>query len=54
MISSASSKDIGDKGIIEIKKLVSKELTKYASSILLDPEYGLPAAGVRDEHAGLL
>lgn len=54
MISSASSKDIGDSGIIDFKKVVSKELTKYASSILLDPEYGLPAAEVRAENAGLL
>lgn len=54
MISSASSKDIGDEGIIDFKKIVSSELTKYASSILLDPEYGLPAAMVRDENAGLL
>lgn len=54
MISSASSKDIGDSGIIDFKKVVSKELTKYASSILLDPEYGLPAAEVRDANAGLL
>lgn len=36
------------------KKLVSEELTPYASSILLDPEYGLPAAQVRDNDAGLL
>lgn len=54
MISSASTIDIGDNGIIDFKKMVSKELTKYASAILLDPEYGLPAAGVRDVHAGLL
>ncbi|NBM10372.1 tagatose-bisphosphate aldolase, partial [Streptococcus equi] len=26
-----------------LKALVSEELTPYASSILLDPEYGLPA-----------
>ena len=36
------------------KKLVSSELTPYASSILLDPEYGLPAAKSRHEDAGLL
>ncbi|HEL0734371.1 TPA: tagatose-bisphosphate aldolase, partial [Streptococcus equi subsp. zooepidemicus] len=30
------------------------ELTPYASSILLDPEYGLPATKVRDEKSGLL
>lgn len=33
---------------------MSAELTPYASAILLDPEYGLPAAQVRDEQAGLL
>ncbi|MCL6574340.1 MAG: tagatose 1,6-diphosphate aldolase, partial [Bacillus sp. (in: Bacteria)] len=54
MISSASSIDVGDQGIINFKKIVSKELTKYASSILLDPEYGLPASKVRDKDAGLL
>ncbi|CAM3327220.1 tagatose-bisphosphate aldolase [Vagococcus fessus] len=43
-----------DTTIVEFKKLVSEELTPYASSILLDPEYGLPAAGVRDDEAGLL
>ena len=40
--------------IEELKTIVSEELTKYASSILLDPEYGLPASKVRDERAGLL
>lgn len=54
MISNASTNEIGDQGIIEFKKVVSRELTKYSSSILLDPEYGLPAAKERDEQAGLL
>ncbi|WP_440706208.1 tagatose-bisphosphate aldolase [Heyndrickxia oleronia] len=54
MISNASTNEIGDQGIIEFKKVVSRELTKYSSSILLDPEYGLPAAKARDEQAGLL
>lgn len=40
--------------IEDFKCLVSSELTKYASSILLDPEYGLPASKVRDKEAGLL
>lgn len=40
--------------IEELKTIVSEELTKYVSSILLDPEYGLPASKVRDEGAGLL
>ncbi|WP_145340941.1 tagatose-bisphosphate aldolase [Staphylococcus condimenti] len=38
----------------QFKVHVSEELTPYASSILLDPEYGLPATKVRAENAGLL
>ncbi|MSS77463.1 tagatose 1,6-diphosphate aldolase [Anaerococcus sp. WCA-380-WT-2B] len=40
--------------ISRFKSLVSKQLTKYSSSILLDPIYGLEAIKVRDENAGLL
>ena len=40
--------------IENFKKIVSEELTPFASSILLDPEYGLPAANARAESAGLL
>ncbi|HEQ9220168.1 TPA: tagatose-bisphosphate aldolase [Streptococcus pyogenes] len=40
--------------IEELKSLVSEELTPFASSILLDPEYGLLASRVRSEEAGLL
>lgn len=36
------------------KVAVSEELTLFASSILLDPEYGLPAAKKRHSDAGLL
>lgn len=54
MISDNSTKEIGDEGIIHFKELVSEELTPFATSILLDPEYGLPAAKVRDKKAGLL
>ncbi|MDO4787703.1 MAG: tagatose 1,6-diphosphate aldolase [Johnsonella sp.] len=43
-----------DRLIVEFKKLVSKHLTKYASSILLDPIYGLEAAKERDQDCGLL
>lgn len=38
----------------QLKKIVSEELTPYASSILLDPLYGLPAAEARAKDAGLL
>lgn len=43
-----------DKDIIDFKTMVSKELTPYASAILLDPEYGLTAATARASNAGLL
>lgn len=46
--------DPTEKVISDFKVLVSKELTPYASSILLDPEYGLKAAKARDNNAGLL
>lgn len=43
-----------EEDIVEFKKLVSSELTKFTSAILLDPEYGLPAAALRDPSCGLL
>ncbi|WP_334352549.1 tagatose-bisphosphate aldolase [Companilactobacillus sp. HBUAS56257] len=50
----AGSDHASDNDIVEFKKAISEELTPYASSILLDPEYGLPAAKVRNENTGLL
>ncbi|WP_313799140.1 tagatose-bisphosphate aldolase [Cytobacillus sp.] len=50
----AHSNEIGDAGVINFKKIISEELTPYSTSILLDPEYGLPAAKLRDKNAGLL
>lgn len=40
--------------ISNFKKIVSEELTPFASSILLDPEYGLSAAEAKNQQAGLL
>lgn len=40
--------------IEHLKVLVSEELTQYASSILLDPEYGLPASDACNKACGLL
>lgn len=54
MLASASGKEANETDIVEFKKVISSELTQYASSILLDPEYGLPAANVRDKNAGFL
>jgi tagatose 1,6-diphosphate aldolase len=38
----------------QFKKAVSRMLTPHASAILLDPEYGLPAARQRAKNVGLL
>jgi tagatose 1,6-diphosphate aldolase len=38
----------------EFKVAVSKVLTPHASAILLDPEFGIPAAKARSSNAGLL
>lgn len=43
--------DISGEQISDFKQLVSEKLTPYASSILLDPEYGLAAAKKRDTTA---
>jgi tagatose 1,6-diphosphate aldolase len=46
--------DISDAMMEEFKKLVAEVLTPHASAILLDPEWGLPAAKARAQNAGLL
>ena len=46
---SASERDL-----INFKIAVSEVLTRYASAILLDPEWGLPAAEARNSRSGLL
>ena len=54
MINKNQEKEATAEQIKEFKTLVSKHLTKYSSSILLDPEYGLEASKARDKNAGLL
>ena len=49
-----SGKDVSDAMMEEFKTLVSEVLTPHASAILLDPEWGLPAAKRRAKNAGLL
>jgi len=49
-----SPKDIPDSMMEEFKTAVSRILTPHASAILLDPEWGLPAAKARAKNAGLL
>jgi tagatose 1,6-diphosphate aldolase len=46
--------DISDAMMEEFKTLVTEVLTKHASAILLDPEWGLPASKRRAKGAGLL
>src|SRR6202790_2900124 len=60
-LKSAIAKDKGiDKGAVtaqmleEFKTAVARVLTPHASAILLDPEYGLPAALARAKNSGLL
>ena len=60
-LKSAIAKEKGiDKGAVtaqmleEFKTAVVRVLTPHASAILLDPEYGLPAALARSKNAGLL
>jgi tagatose 1,6-diphosphate aldolase len=46
--------DISDSMMEEFKSIVTEVLTKHASAILLDPEWGLPASKKRQNNAGLL
>lgn len=43
-----------DEVLEQFKVMISENLTPYASSILLDPEYGLPASQARTENSGLI
>jgi tagatose 1,6-diphosphate aldolase len=46
--------DVTDEMMRELKVAISRALTPHASAILLDPDWGLPAAEVRDPKSGLL
>ncbi|MGI4757847.1 MAG: tagatose 1,6-diphosphate aldolase [Janthinobacterium lividum] len=52
-IGAARGADANADDLVVFKEMVTKVLTRYASAILLDPEYGLPAARQRND-AGLL
>lgn len=53
-IAKAAGKPAGRGEMEEFKTAVSRALTPHASAILLDPEFGLPAAKARAKSAGLL
>src|SRR6476469_2146121 len=46
--------DVSASMLEEFKSIVTEVLTSHASAILLDPEFGLPAAKRRSSNAGLL
>ena len=46
--------DVSDREMEEFKTLVTEVLTKHATAILLDPEWGLPASKRRTPGAGLV
>lgn len=50
----AGQADLPDQALVEFKELVTEVLTKHASAILLDPEFGLPAAKRRNGKGLLL
>jgi tagatose 1,6-diphosphate aldolase len=52
--SGLDSSEVPTEWLVQFKEKVSQFLTPYASAILLDPEYGLPAANRRSKGAGLL
>lgn len=46
--------DVDDNALVEFKELVTEVLTRHASAILLDPEFGLPASKKRNGKGLLL
>jgi len=52
--SGRAANEIPAEWLTQFKEKVSQVLSAYASAILLDPEYGLAAANLRDKNAGLL
>ena len=46
--------DVGSSEMEEFKTLVTEVLTRHASAILLDPEWGIPASKRRATGSGLL
>lgn len=53
-LAAASGGDVTDEQMETFKSEVTEVLTRHASAILLDPEYGLPASKRRAPGAGLL
>lgn len=54
LAAAAGGGEFGDDILIDFKKVISSDLTPYASSILLDAEYGVPASELRAETCGFI
>ena len=54
MLAEAENQPADETIIVDFKEAVSSALTPYASAILIDPEYSLPATKGRDKNCGLL
>lgn len=54
MLASGEHTLSGDQALIQFKELISSQLTPKASSILLDPEYGISASKLRSKDCGLI
>ncbi|MER0122978.1 tagatose-bisphosphate aldolase [Streptococcus sp. ZJ93] len=54
LLSAAADADFGDEILVDFKKVISSDLTQYASSILLDAEYGVPASELRHPDCGFI
>jgi len=52
--SGQAPKDVPAELLVQFKEHVSRVLTPHASAILLDPEFGIPAAAQRHKNTGLL
>ncbi len=46
--------EVTDDDLTQFKTAVARVLSRYASGILIDPEYGLPALKAKDPRAGVL
>jgi tagatose 1,6-diphosphate aldolase len=53
-IAKSRGAEVGDEALTEFKTAVTRILTRHASAILMDPEYGLPAIAQRAPGTGVL
>lgn len=53
-IAKAHGHEVGDSALTEFKTAVTRILSRHASAILIDPEYGLPALAYRASGTGVL